>query len=130
MNRRAVLGLVATAGGVLGGCGQPTVTERPTGEIDVEFRTEATRSYLIRFRLRDANGDVADEFESEFPPDQPGAPSFFGAGLVDGPYTVTVETDADSTSFEWSITDCPRLDVEVTLLADGRLDVERICAGP
>lgn len=128
MNRRQVLGLVTTFGAAVSGCSRPTVTEQPSGEIDVSFTTTASESYLIRFRLVDADGTVAEQFESEFPPDQTEAPSFFGTGFANGPYTVTIETDVDSASFEWSVTDCPRLDVDVTLLANGRLEYEGTCS--
>ena len=128
MERREVLGLMAAVGPVFGGCLQPTVTERPTGEIDIEFRTEATRDYLVQFELVDAGGNIEDEFESGFPPDQEGAPSYFSAGLADGPYTVTVGTEAERETFEWSISDCPRLDVDVTVLSDGRLEIDRTCS--
>lgn len=70
MDRRAVLGLLATGVTVLSGCTQPTVTERPTGEIDIVFSTEATRDFLIQVGLIDADGNIEDEFESGFPPDQ------------------------------------------------------------
>lgn len=128
MQRRAVLGLIAAGVTVGSGCTEPSVTERPTGEIDVVFSTNATRDVLIRFELVDADGNIEDEFESGFPPDQAGAPSYYSAGLTNGPYTVAIETDADRETFEWSITDCPRLAVDVTVLADGRLDIERTCS--
>ena len=113
---------------VLSGCGQPTVTERPTDEIDIAFTTEATRDFLIRVELVDADGNIEDEFESGFPPEQEGAPSYFSTGLSNGPYTVTIETEAESESFEWSITERPLLDVEVTVLADGQLEITRTCS--
>lgn len=128
MDRRAVLGLLATGVTVLSGCTQPTVTERPTGEIDIVFSTEATRNFLIQVGLIDADGNIEDEFESGFPPDQKGAPSYFSAGLSNGPYTVTIETEAEREAFEWSITDCPHLAVDVTVLADGQLEIERTCS--
>ncbi len=128
MDRRAVLGLLATGATLLSACTQPTVTERPTGEIDVEFKTEATRDYVIKLELLDTDGNIEDEFESGFPPDQEGAPSYFSAGLSNGPYTIAIETEAERETFEWSITDCPRLDVDVTVRADGQLDIERTCS--
>lgn len=51
MDRRAVLGLVGADVTGLSGCMQPSVTERPTGEIDVVFNTEARRDFLIRFEI-------------------------------------------------------------------------------
>jgi hypothetical protein len=128
MDRRAVLGLMATGVTVLSGCGQPTVTGRPTGEIDIVFSTETTRDFLIHVEVVDADGNLEDEFESGFPPDQEGAPSYFSAGLSSGPYTVAIETESERETFEWSITDCPLLDVNVTGLADGKLDIERTCS--
>ena len=128
MLRRDVLASVAVVAGAGAGCSGPEVTERPTGEIDVAFRTEATESYRVRLWLEDANGDVVEELDSEFPPQQTQGPSFYGAGFTDGPYTVTVATDVARTSFEWSIDDCASLDVEVTVLADGALEVERACS--
>jgi hypothetical protein len=79
--------------------------------------------------LVDAEGNLEDEFESGFPPEEAGAPSYFSAGLTNGPYTVSIETDADRETFEWAITDCPQLAVDVTVLADASLDVERTCSG-
>ena len=128
MDRRTVLGLMATGVTVLSGCGQPTVTDRPTGEIDIVFSTEATRDFLIHVELVDADGNIEDEFESGFPPDQEGSPSYFSAGLSNGPYTVAIETEAERETFEWSITDCPQLEVDVTVLADGQLEIERTCS--
>lgn len=125
-----MLGLLTAGGGLLSGCTDPTITEHPTGEIDVEFRTEATQSYTIWFRLVDTDGETTDEFESEFPPDHTGGPSFYAAGLARDPYTVTIETETDRTRFEWSISECRSLDVDVTVLADGRLEVARRCASP
>ena len=128
MDRRAVLGLIVTGATVGSGCTQPTITERPTGEIDVAFSTEATRDVLIQLELVDADGNIEDEFESGFPPEQEGTPSYYSGGLSNGPYTVTIGTEAERETFEWSITDCPRLDVDVTVLADGQLEIERTCS--
>jgi hypothetical protein len=47
MDRRTALGLMTTGVTVLSGCGEPTVTERPTGEIDIVFSTEVTRDFLL-----------------------------------------------------------------------------------
>ena len=127
MDRRTALGTMATGVTVLSGCMRPTVTERPTGEIDIVFSTEATRDFLIQFELVDADGNIEDEFESGFPPGQEGAPSYYSTGLSNGPYTVAIETEAERETFEWSINDCPRLDVDVTVLADGQLNIERTC---
>ena len=128
MHRRNVL--VAVAGGVMGvaGCSSPEVTERPTGEIDVAFRTAASRNYRLRLWLEDANGDVVEEFDSAIPAGVTPGPSFYAGGLSGGPYTVTIQTDADRTSFEWSIAECASLDVDVNVLADGTLDIVRACS--
>ena len=130
MFRRGVLHWLAAGLGAAAGCAGPVVevTERPTGEIDVAFRTEADRSHRVRLRLEDADGRLVDELDSEFPPDHTPGPSFYGGGLSRGPYAVTIETDVDRTSFEWSVVDCPRLDVTVTVLADGSLEVDRACS--
>ena len=128
MHRRAVLAAIATGVPVISGCTQPTVTERPTGEIDIVFSTEATRDVLIQVEIIDADGNIEDEFESGFPPDQAGSPSYFSAGLSNGPYTVAIETEAERETFEWSITDCPRLAVAVAILADGQVEIERTCS--
>lgn len=128
MDRRAVLGLMTTGVPLLSGCTQPTVTERPSGEIDIVFSTEATRDVLFQVELIDADGNIEAEFETGFPPDQEGAPSYFSAGLSNGPYTVVIETEAEREAFEWSIADCQRLDVDVTILADEQVEIERTCS--
>lgn len=128
MNRRETLGVVAACITSLSGCIQPTVTERPTGEIDISFRTDAARDYLIQFELINVDGNTKDTFESGFPPDQQGAPCYYSAGLSNGSYTVIIETESEHETFEWAITDCSHLDVEVTILADGQVDIERTCA--
>ena len=128
MRRRRVLAAVA-GGAVLGaGCSDPEVTERPTGEIDVEFQSEATRSDHVRLWLEDADGRVVEEFDSAFPAGASPGPSVYFGGLSGGPYVVTLATRSDRTSFEWSIDDCASLDVQVTVLANGGLDVERSCS--
>ena len=126
VNRREALGLAAAT--AVAGCSRPTVTERPTGEIDVTFATEATTEYVVRLSLVDAEGTVAEGFESAVPPDQSNGPSFYAGGLTDGPYTVTVETDANAVEFEWVPGDCRTLAVAVTVLSDGRVRAERTCS--
>lgn len=121
---------MATCVTVLGGCGQPTVTERPPGEIDIVFSTEALREFFIHVEVVDADGNIEDKFESGFPPYQEGTPSYFSAGLSTGTYTVAIETEAERETFEWSLTDCSRIGVDVTVLVDGQLDVERTCSNP
>ncbi|RMB18509.1 hypothetical protein ATH50_1970 [Haloplanus aerogenes] len=128
MNRRETLGVMASVVAVISGCSQPEVTERPTGEVDIAFSTEADRDYLIRVEVVDADGTLEDEFETAFPPDQQGAPSYYSSGLANGPYTITIQTEAEQETLEWSITDCPSLEVSVTVLADGQLEVDRTCA--
>ncbi|MFC7137369.1 hypothetical protein ACFQRB_14780 [Halobaculum litoreum] len=68
MNRREALGAVAAATAAVAGCSSPTVTERPTGEVDVTFRTEADTEYTVRLSLTDGGGTVVEEFESPVPP--------------------------------------------------------------
>lgn len=92
------------------------------------FSTEATRDFLVHVELVDADGNLEDKFVSGFPADQEGAPSYFSAGLSNGRYTVAIEKEADRETFDWSITDYLGLDVDVTVLADGRLEIERICS--
>ncbi|MFC7251064.1 hypothetical protein ACFQJ5_14605 [Halomicroarcula sp. GCM10025324] len=128
MHRRAYLGGVAMAVTGLSGCGGGESEPPVAGEIDVTFETRASQSYMLRLELVDANGDVVDELESEFPPDQDDAPSFFASGLTDGPYTVTISTDADTQTLEWSPEDCRRFELRVILLADGLLEYSGRCS--
>lgn len=65
----------------------------------MEFKTEASKDYLIHLRVEDAEGNTVDEFESGFPPVEAGAPAYFSA-LSNGPYTVTIETETERESFE------------------------------
>ena len=62
------------------------------------------------------DGESVDGFETEFPPDHTPGPSFYAGGLANGPYTFTIETDADRASVEWSIHECSRLTLVVTVL--------------
>ncbi|WP_284013480.1 hypothetical protein [Halobaculum litoreum] len=128
MNRREALGAVAAATAAVAGCSSPTVTERPTGEVDVTFRTEADTEYTVRLSLTDGGGTVVEEFESPVPPGRSDGPSFYAGGLADGPYTLAVETAADAVELEWDPGDCASLAVGVTVTADGRLRVERDCS--
>lgn len=116
---------------VLGaGCTGPgsEVQRRPTGEVDVQFRTEADRDYQLRVELRDGDGDIVDAFDSGLPPDRTPGPSFYVGGLPNGSYSMTIETERDRATVEWSVAECPRLDLVVTGLADGNLRVERTCS--
>jgi hypothetical protein len=128
MDRRAYLGGVAMAVTGLSGCGGGESEAPAAGEIDVTFETRASRSYMVRLELVDADGDVVDELESEFPPDQEDAPSFFASGLTNGPYTITVSTEADSQTLEWSPADCPRFELQVVLQKDGLLEYSGRCS--
>ena len=128
MKRRAVLGSTASAVGMLSGCSREPAAEPSTGEIDVTFETRATRSYDVSLQLVDADGETVDEMESAFPPDQDGAPSFYAGGLTNGPYTVTIETDVDSTTFEWSVTNCRLMELDVTITKDGLVEYDSRCS--
>lgn len=130
MKRRDLLGLALAGTTTLAGFTLPsgTVTENPTGEIDVEFRTQATESYLLNIELVDQNGQVVEESETEFPPNESQSPSFYAGGLTGGPFTFTVSTSNDSVRLEWDIVECEGLAVTVTLLEGGRLMMEQMCA--
>lgn len=117
-----------SAVGVLSGCSREPAAEPTAGEIDATFETRATRSYDVSLQLVDADGETVEEMESAFSPDQDGAPSFYAGGLTNGPYTVTIETDVDSTSFEWSVTDCRLLELDVTITKDGLVEYGSRCS--
>lgn len=129
MRRRTLLSGIVGLGGLLAGCAGPgaEVTRPSTGEVDVTFRTVADREVDIALELVDGEGRTVDSMRSAFPPDQPGAPSFFAAGLARGPYSLTVGTGSATETVSWSVTECPRLELLVTVGTDAGLRIERTC---
>ena len=129
MKRRTLLGLTFAGTTTMAGCMLPsgTVTENPTGEIDVEFQTQATESYLLNIELVDQDGQVVEASETEFPPNESQSPGFYAGGLTGGPFTFAVSTSNDSVRLKWDITECASLAVTVTLLEGGRLMMEQTC---
>lgn len=128
MKRRDVLGLAAVTVGVLGGCSNGAEPSQPTGEIDVTFETSATEPYNVTLRLVAADGETVEEFTDELAPDGDDPPTFSATDLSNGPYTVTVETDADSTSFEWSVESCRRMELAVAVTRDGLVEYNSRCS--
>lgn len=128
MKRREVLGLAAVTAGVLGGCSNGAEPEQPAGEIDVTFETRAAEPYTVTLSLVDADGETVEEFSEELAPDETDPPTFSATDLSNGPYTVTVETDADSTDFEWSVESCRRMDLAVTVTRDGLVEYNSRCS--
>lgn len=128
MKRRDALGALTAFGAALTGCSMPTGMGQSGGKLEVSFTTTATERYPIKLQLLDADGTVIDEFETELSPGQTETPTFSESGFDSGPYTVSIESDADSASFEWSVTDCPRLELDVTLRDDGRLEYDGTCS--
>lgn len=109
----------------------PADTETPTqagglGTIEYTVTNEDDETHRLQVTMENAEGTVVQETnEPEFAPGSSVGSGDAGLDPDAGPFTLTFATNSTSETYEWDVRECARIDLRVTITADGSITIER-----
>lgn len=141
MRRRHVLATFAVGFSGLGGCvGEPpggteTVTRTSPGTqtqatalgtIEYTVTNEDDETYRLQVTMENDEGGIVQETtEPEFGPGSSVSSGDAGHQPDMGPYTLTFDIGSTSATHVWDVRECARIDLRVTITAEGEVTIQR-----
>lgn len=144
MRRRTLLGRVVAVGVAgLTGClttepsespaTSPEKTEPATptqatglGTIEYTVVNDDDQSYRLEVTMANAEGRVVQETtEPDFDPGETVESGSAGDPPDAGPYELTFQAGTATATYDWDLTECARIHLQVTITADGSITVDR-----
>lgn len=111
----------------------PTSTPTPTrtqaqglGTIEYTVTNADDVAHRLEIAMENAEGRVVQEtHEPELAPGAAVSSGSAGEPPEMGPYTLHVRTETGAATYVWDVRDCSRIDLAITITADGTIAIDR-----